>query len=78
MPSKSKPTASTGAITKARVLTSTECLNIIREKDMKKKTEEEEKQKRKKNEKRKGRKGKKGTRKDNNSGSNGKMHSNCL
>lgn len=47
-PPKSKPTASTRAITKARVLTSTECLNIIREKEMKKKAEEEEKQKRKK------------------------------
>ena len=75
VPSISKPTASTHAITKARILTSTEYLNIIRAKEMKKKVEEEEKQKRKKEreEKRKkvqeekekstGRKGKKSTRK---------------
>lgn len=47
-PPKSKTSASTRAITKARVLTSKECLDIIREKEMKKRAEEEEKQKRKK------------------------------
>ena len=48
VPPKSKPTASTRAITKARVLTSRECLNINREKEMKKKVGEEEKQNRRK------------------------------
>ena len=45
--SKFKPRTSTCAITTARVLTSSECLSIIREKEVKKSAEEEEKQKRK-------------------------------
>ena len=45
--SKFKSHASTRAVTTARVLTSSECLNIIREKEMKKRAEEEEKQRRK-------------------------------
>ena len=44
---KFKSRASTRAVTTARVLTSSECLSIIREKEMKKRAEEEEKQKRK-------------------------------
>jgi len=44
---KTKQTTSTRAITTARVLTSNECYNVIKEKEMKKKAEEEEKQKRK-------------------------------
>ena len=44
---KFKSRTSTRAVTTARVLTSSECLSIIREKEMKKRAEEEEKQKRK-------------------------------
>ena len=46
-PTITKPKSSTRAITTARVLTSTECLDIIREKETKKKAEEETKQQRK-------------------------------
>jgi len=46
-PTITKPKPSTRAITTARVLTSAECLDIIREKEMKRKAEEEAKQQRK-------------------------------
>ena len=46
-PTITKPKSSTRAITTARVLTSAECLDIIREKETKKKAEEEAKQQRK-------------------------------
>ena len=46
-PAITKPKSSTCAITTARVLTSAECLDIIRQKEMKKKAEEEAKQQRK-------------------------------
>jgi len=44
---KIKQTSSTRAIIMARVLTSNKCYNVIKEKEMKKKAEEEEKQRRK-------------------------------
>ena len=46
-PTITKPKSSIHAITTARVLTNAECLDIIREKEMKKKAEEEAKQQRK-------------------------------
>ena len=57
-----KPKSSTHAITTVRVLTSAECLDIIREKEMKKKAEEEAKQQRKQEREEKRRKQKKKSR----------------
>ena len=61
-PTITKPKSSTRAITTARVLTSAECLDIIREKEAKKKADEEAKNKGNEKEKRKSRKQKKKSR----------------